>query len=401
MAMSGISKVKCEGCRLEITNKIFLTCVLCCQKYDLLCANVPEKHFHHLMTPERKKNWKCPQCITKIPKTGNTNTPIRPQQSAEQKQQTAHQSMLNLSERENVTLRTKSQHNFNDDSSCPEYSAILGDTMCSEASFDKAQTQLTMENLSEMISEKLEKNNKSLLCQFQNLIQIEVEKAIGELKGKIKDELKFEIDELLKFNECRQKEIDQINNEFEKLKTETKNLKCELQEIENKFKTKDNNSLISTPESNRKKIVLYGFPEYYRESDFELQNRLCDTFHEHLQINLVGYIEETRRIGKFNNSKTRPLVVELISKRMTNYLLENKRYLYGSKLAISGFLDETARTERQTMREKMLNARKQGFYAVIRDNKLIIKDKINEAGGEVNSLKRSFAYQEKNRPFRV
>lgn len=56
---------------------------------------------------------------------------------------------------------------------------------------------------------------------------------------------------------------------------------------------------------------------------------------------------------------------------MTKHLLENKRYLYGSKLAISEFLDETARTERQTMREKMLNARKQGFYAVIRDNKLL------------------------------
>lgn len=164
--------------------------------------------------------------------------------------------MFNLSERENVTLRTKSQHNFNDDSSCPEYSAILGDTMCSETSFDKPLTQLTMENMSEMISKKLEKN---LLRQFQNLIQIEVKKAIGELKGKIKKGLKLEIDELLKFNECRKKEIYQINNEVEKLTTETKNLKCELQEIGNKFKTTDNNSLNSTPESNREKNRIIWF----------------------------------------------------------------------------------------------------------------------------------------------
>lgn len=181
--------------------------------------------------------------------------------------------------------------------------------------------------------------------------------------------------------------------------TENRKLKGELKQIEHKLTTTNNNPN-SVPESNSKKIVLYGFPEYYRESDFELQHRVCDMFQENLHVNLTGYVEETRRIGRFSSNKTRPLIIELISKRMTKYLLENKRYLYGSHVAISEFLDEAARTERQTLREKMLNARNQGLYAVIRDNQLIIKDKKNEDRHETSLPKHYFSYQEKKKPFR-
>lgn len=382
--------VKCEGCRREITDKSFLTCVQCCLKYDLICANVLEKHFYNLMTPETKKNWICPQCISKIIKKGNTSTPIR--------QQREQQNTFNYTVSENVTLRKKTQDNLNDDSSCSESHTILGDTMCNQTSFDKV-TQLSMENMSELKTKKLEKNNKLLLCQFQNLIQIEVKKAVGELKDKIKEELKVDIDELLKLNESRKNEIHQIKNEVEKVLTEDRKLKGELKQIEHKLTTTNNNPN-SVPESNSKKIVLYGFPEYYRESDFELQHRLCDMLQENLHVNLTGYIEETRRIGRFSSNKTRPLIIELISKRMTKYLLENKGYLYGSHVAISDFLDEAARTERQTLREKMLNARNQGLYAVIRDNQLIIKDKKNEDRHETSLPKHYFSYQEKKKPFR-
>lgn len=394
-------KVKCEGCRQDIIDKKFLTCVLCSHKYDLKCANVLEKHFYSLMTPERKRDWKCPHCTSKIPKKGNTGTPIR-QQETESNQQGAQHDTLTLLTNENVTLRRNTQRNCYEDLTSSEKNTVLGDTLYAETSFDQPETQLTMENLSDMISKKLEKNNESLLAQFKNLIQIEVTKTIDELKEKIKNELKLEIEELCKLNKCRMNEIQEMKNEVGKLMTINQKLQKEIQEIEIKCKTSNSNPhQYSTPENISKKIVLYGFPEYYRETDLELHDRLCDMFQQYFQVNLVGYIEETRRIGKFNNNQTRPLVIELISKKMTKFLLDNKRYLYGAKLSISEYLDNAARIERKTMREKMQNARKQGLYAVIHDNTLIIKDRKSLYRDEKSLSKKSSPHPEKKRPFRA
>lgn len=67
--------VVCAGCRSEITSRRYLGCNICALPYDIECANVSEKLFL-LMTKEHKDVWKCPQCVCKIPKIGNVNTPL-------------------------------------------------------------------------------------------------------------------------------------------------------------------------------------------------------------------------------------------------------------------------------------------------------------------------------------
>ncbi|CAK1595245.1 unnamed protein product [Parnassius mnemosyne] len=65
----------CAGCKNSITNKDFLQCMQCKGKYDLDCANISPKNFRQM---ERKKeHWKCPECLSKLPKKGNSNTPVR------------------------------------------------------------------------------------------------------------------------------------------------------------------------------------------------------------------------------------------------------------------------------------------------------------------------------------
>lgn len=130
-------------------------------------------------------------------------------------------------------------------------------------------------------------------------------------------------------------------------------------------------------ENNCKKIVLYGFPEYYKEPDYDQQCRLIDICYEKLNIDLTGYIEETYRLGR-NYNRNRPLVIELISKRMAKYIVENKHCLQGTRLFLSEFLDENERMERKEMREEMLRARKKGLYAIIRNNQLFIEGKRTE-----------------------
>lgn len=75
--MASTSNVKiCAGCRNDLPKKEFLSCLICKSKYDCECANIPVKQFV-LMDQQKRNNWKCPECCSKQPKTGNTQTPVR------------------------------------------------------------------------------------------------------------------------------------------------------------------------------------------------------------------------------------------------------------------------------------------------------------------------------------
>lgn len=137
-----------------------------------------------------------------------------------------------------------------------------------------------------------------------------------------------------------------------------------------------------------KKIVLFGFPEYYKEPESVLYNRINETFRDILGVDLVGYIEATYRIGKYNDNKNRPLVIELLSKRMAKYITENSKYFQGTQISISDFLDENARKTRRYMREEMLKARRKGLHAVIRNNQLYIEGKNTNLRNEHNNTHR-------------
>lgn len=50
---------KCAGCLQIIPDRLFLSCYLCKDTYDLTCANVSEKRFFNTMTKEHKKSWSC------------------------------------------------------------------------------------------------------------------------------------------------------------------------------------------------------------------------------------------------------------------------------------------------------------------------------------------------------
>lgn len=125
-----------------------------------------------------------------------------------------------------------------------------------------------------------------------------------------------------------------------------------------------------------KKIVIHGLPEYYDETEEDTENRILDIFYDILKVNLNGYIEKTTRLGRGGRYKfNRPLVVELISKKMTNYILKNAQYLKCTELTITEYLDEDSLKERKILKEQLMTARQNGSHAIIRNNKLIINGK--------------------------
>ncbi|KAL4719791.1 hypothetical protein ACJJTC_009756 [Scirpophaga incertulas] len=164
-------------------------------------------------------------------------------------------------------------------------------------------------------------------------------------------------------------EIQQINTRLNKLLEENKTIRNEIIDLNSKIKCID-----KIPESESKKIVMFGLEEFHGEPDYSLHRRINEIFYDYFNVDLTGYIEETYRIGR-SSTASRPLAIELISKRMTKYLIEHNHYLQGTGYAISEFLDKDKLTHRKNLKNKMYKARSDGLHAVIRNNELFINGK--------------------------
>ncbi|XP_059050822.1 uncharacterized protein LOC131845748 [Achroia grisella] len=69
--------MQCAGCLRTIKDRKYLLCEGCNQFYDLDCANVSEQRFYNTLVDEHRRNWRCVLCVSKKPKSDNTNTPAR------------------------------------------------------------------------------------------------------------------------------------------------------------------------------------------------------------------------------------------------------------------------------------------------------------------------------------
>jgi hypothetical protein len=96
-------------------------------------------------------------------------------------------------------------------------------------------------------------------------------------------------------------------------------------------------------------------------------------FYNILNVNINGYIEQATRIGK--RGYRRPLRIDLLSRRMTNHVLQNAYYFKNTGYAVSPLLDTKSLEERKSLRENMIRARREGKHATIRNNKLFINGK--------------------------
>lgn len=358
----------CAGCKNKLPIRENLICVLCKCRYDLECGGVSKDYYTKKMTLENKNTWKCQTCICKIPKTGNTNTPIRIPRDID-----CSQISSTPPEEANVTLRKKTI-NLKNDTICSDDQSILGDTVSLDTihteenlKINNTTTQLTIETLSKLIITHLKENNKSIIQELQNTIHTEIYSAITELR----QDLDYKTNTLTAQNDQRKQEIENINKKLEKLQTENENLKKEIRKL-----ATETSRVPNIQENNCRKIVLYGFADYYKEHESSLHDRLIELFRDIVNIDVSGYIEDLYRLGRPARPKNRPLVIEFISKRMTKYIINNSGCFQGTGLFVSEFLDANARKHRAQMREKLFQARKNGLHAIIRNNQLYIDGKL-------------------------
>lgn len=366
-----LPKLKCGGCLQIITNKQYLTCFKCLEHYDLDCANVSIQRFYNTMSPERKKSWLCQTCRSKMPKTSNTNTPIRDLQLASN-------SILNVTDtyrspsHNNVTQRKKTSSIMND-SICQleNDSSILGDTqhISDETNPENSITCLpTMKQWENLLDKKFNHLKEQLVVEMRELIKSEMKNIASESK------LNSNIPETQKQNT----ELMLLNTSIEILESTSKKLEVEINEIRQVLnninnKCNDNHQQSTYQKDIKKKIVLYGFEEHHWEEEYELRDRIIFAFQDILNINLTGYLEDIRRIGKKGNR--RPIVIELLSQQMTKNILQHGYYFKGTGIAISEYLQEESLKNRKLLIETLIKARQNGERAHITDNILYINGK--------------------------
>lgn len=345
---SKMSKLTCTKCHHEITSRQYLTCAECQQTYDLPCANVLDKRSYRLMTSEHKMNWRCTACITQH------NSP-------------------------NVTLRKPSiltETIETDDSSTEELTnenqSIYGDTIHSPACDPKMRTDSTqiLEQISQLLDQKLENNKKEILSQIKidirSLIQDEIKQTMLTIKNETTDRINNMASDQKKL-ECT---IESLTKKIQDLEIQCNRLKINFENRQENLKHTNKSTFID----NSKKIVLYGLDEPRQENENELYSRVVTIFGEMMNVNLEGYIEELTRLGR--RGYRRPIVIELISKRMANYILRNRHAFSRSGLAATEYLDNESLQKKKELGDALKLARKQGNHAIIRGNKLIINGKV-------------------------
>lgn len=356
---------KCYWCDKHINIEDWLECSKCRGNYHYFCANI-EKSAFLSERDELERTWACPACqmITKR-KNRKDNTPIRSQTQNQEHVNdtvasinTCEDSFMGDTQQQKLTPQNKKPIEMNEIDFMEKISTLLDSTL--DTKFEQLRISITKDIIQEF-NNKIEKLKSEFVqtTDFLTLQQNELKSQIDEAINRVCD-IEFQIKNLhQKPNICDDKNITkpQANPHVE---NENLNLQNKIEELYNKI----------NEEKYCKKIVLYGLNEYENETEQNLIEKLNNLFYDTLDIDINGYIEKVKRLGR-NNYK-RPIEIELISKRMTEYILSNLIWFKNTGIYISKFLTKEQQQERQTLMKLLKTARENKQYAVIRDNKLYI-----------------------------
>lgn len=334
------------------------------------------------MSTEHKEKWICQACRSSLPKRGNTNTPIRPFVS--ELPTLPVQLDKPKTDNTNVTVRKR---NINSPCQYSDESFLIdqeGDTITNYSEENvlthEIQEPPTLQQISLLLDKKLTEQKSLIIadieskikCSIDSSIRQEISNAIAEIKSEFTnrtDALSFQQTSLKKEIDALSAKISTLELDKNKLTGEIKNLQINNTIVNTQGKNNDKDN----EKDNNKKIVLYGLEEFSWETETDLYNRIAEMFWHIMEVNLDGQIEDLVRLGKKGNR--RPLIIELISKKTTKYILQNHRLFKNSGFSISPVLDREALRERQDLVKILFEERKNGNHAIIRNNTLYINGK--------------------------
>lgn len=128
----------------------------------------------------------------------------------------------------------------------------------------------------------------------------------------------------------------------------------------------------------RKNVILFGIKDEF-DNYWDLEKFVIALFNDKLQVNINPTdLDFIRRLGKNNGNNSRPILVGLVQFRTKLLLLQSSGNFRGTNMSISEDYPKEVLEIRKILRPKLVEARRDGKYAVIKYDKLIIRDNYND-----------------------
>lgn len=341
--MASIGRV-CSGCKNNLPKKEYMICSTCKLAYDLLCANLTSKRFY-LMDSDKKSKWLCLECRSKLPKTDNSNTPVRALNRPVASDEDCN---LNLGdENVNITMRVKKQRSKSDST----------DSNVSEDRLRKIVRQEMTEIVTNLFSEHIA-NFKHQISEFQESLSF----------------ISSQYDALLQTVNEKNEIINSLVSKSEYLTSQVYNLTDRLGYIEQNMRSTN--------------IEISGLPEHKLENLTSTVMQLGNIVDNPIADTDIMHVTRIAKINKENN-RPRSVVVKLCSQRRRDELLaavtrfnrkNRDKKLNSEHLGYGGRCEPVFVSEHLTLINKRLHAaarskaKEAGFKFVwIRDGRIFVR----------------------------
>jgi len=148
-------------------------------------------------------------------------------------------------------------------------------------------------------------------------------------------------------------------------------------------------------EFRKRNLVIFGLDETAKE---QLDERVCAFFSLKLDLNInPSEIDFIHRIGRNVDTKSRPVILGMVTFNRKLNILKNAHKLKGENVFITEDYPKEVADRRKLLHPQMIEARKAGKYAVIKYDKLIIKESRQESTNPSRKRMMSVSPQQQNR----
>lgn len=253
---------------------------------------------YYLMDKDRKANWKCQACKSRLPKTGNQDTPIKPSFS-----DIASCESDDTSDNQNVTIRSKPPKQ--DTHSMRNLDGTI-----------EGPVPATIEEISQLLDRKLS-SSSPIVCDLRSALKEDLLAIITAKLNAVTDQLKAEFTTTTDFIAAEQldlkSEIGRKDKDIKELQSKCSTLQKEIQTL---------NSRLSTMEkiSRDNNLEIHGVKENKSENLLQLFRTICETVKAPVAD---SEIKSCRRVAKMDQASNRPrsILVTLSAPRLREDVL--------------------------------------------------------------------------------
>lgn len=161
-----------------------------------------------------------------------------------------------------------------------------------------------------------------------------------------------------------------IDTKFKELNTDLGNIRLQLEEQEKRLYILEKNSV-------QRNLMFFGVEET-EKTYFQLENKIMDILNNNMKISTLELeLQAVRRVGR-KGERPRPISVTFSTLGKKIKILQNKRQLEGTNLYIKEEYPAKILKAREELKQKQKEEFDKGNIAIIRYDKLVIKDKKNE-----------------------